>query len=165
MGLFSWLKKTGAKASTTAVEAASTVVDASKSASNEAFESRLTDQKKVMLTGLVNSLGLGIDNFDLEYGDGKVTVYGQVSSDKDKSMVVSALESADGISYVDNRISVTAPAVQTYTVKAGDSLSKISKAYYGDPMKYKEIFAANQDILDDPNKIFPGQELKIPNLG
>jgi len=164
MGLFSWLKKTGAKASTTAGNAANNTADAAKAAANEAFESRLADQKKVMLSGLVNGLGLDIENFDLEYNDGQVTVYGQVSSDNDKSMVISALESADGISYVDNRISVVAPAMQTYTVKSGDSLSKIAKAYYGDPMKYKEIFAANTDILDDPNKIYPGQELKIPNL-
>jgi len=160
MGLFSWLKKTGAKASTTAGE----TVDRAKDTANDAYESKLADQKKVMLTGLVNSLGVDIQNFDLEYNDSRVTVYGQVTSDGDKSMVVSALESADGINFVDNRISVTAPASKTYTVKSGDSLSKIAKEFYGDPMKYKEIFAANTDVLEDPNKIFPGQELKIPTL-
>lgn len=163
MGLFSWLKKTGAKASTTAGDTANTVKDQA----NEAYESNLAGQKKVMLTGLVNSLGVNIQNFDLEYNDSRVTVYGQVTADKDKSMVISALENADGINFVDNRISVTAPAApaaQSYTVKSGDSLSKIAKSFYGDPMKYKEIFAANQDILKDPNKIFPGQELKIPSL-
>jgi nucleoid-associated protein YgaU len=117
-----------------------------------------------MLTGLVDGLNLDIQNFDLEYSDGQVKVYGQVTSDADKEMVISALNTADGIRNVDNRISVVAPAHQTYVVKKGDSLSKIAKAYYGDPMKYKQIFAANTDLLDDPNKIFPGQELKIPKL-
>jgi len=166
MGLFSWLKKTGANASNAAGDAANSAknaANAAKDSANDAFEAKLESQKKVMLTGLVDSLGIDIQNFDLDYKDGQVAVYGQVNSDKDKSMLVSALQNADGIRFVDNRLSVTAPAVQTYTVKSGDSLSKIAKEFYGDPMKYKEIFAANQDILDDPNKIFPGQELKIPS--
>jgi len=51
---------------------------------------------------------------------------------------------------------------QTYTVKAGDSLSKISKAVYGNASEYMKIFEANRDILNDPNKISPGQNLRIP---
>jgi nucleoid-associated protein YgaU len=51
---------------------------------------------------------------------------------------------------------------KTYTVKAGDSLSKISKQFYGDPNEYMKIFEANRDQLRDPNVIQPGQELKIP---
>jgi len=164
MGLFSWLKKTGAKASTTAGEAVNNGVDNTNEAAEAAYENRLNGQKKIMLTGIVDSLNLNVQDFDLDYNSGVVKVYGQVSSDTDKNMILTALKSADGISSVDNRISVVAPAVQTYVVKAGDSLSKIAKAHYGDPMKYKEIFAANTDLLDDPNKIFPGQELKLPNL-
>ena len=51
---------------------------------------------------------------------------------------------------------------QTYTVKAGDTLSKISKQFYGNANDYMKIFNANRDQLDDPDKIKPGQELKIP---
>ena len=50
-----------------------------------------------------------------------------------------------------------------HEVKKGESLSKIAKQYYGDSNKYNAIFKANRDILDDPNMIHPGQELKIPN--
>jgi len=164
MGLFSWLKKTGAKASTNAGEAISAGADKANDAAEALYEKKLIDQKKIMLTGLVDGLHIDVQNFDLDYSDGIVKVYGQVSSDADKNIILSALNTADGISEVDSRISVVAPAQQTYVVKRGDSLSKISKAFYGDPMKYKQIFAANTDILDDPNKIFPGQELKIPNL-
>src|SRR5215470_13737948 len=59
----------------------------------------------------------------------------------------------------------TAPAVgsvKMYTVKAGDTLSKISKQFYGDANSYMKIFNANRDKLNDPDKIQPGQELKIP---
>jgi nucleoid-associated protein YgaU len=52
--------------------------------------------------------------------------------------------------------------MRTYTVQAGDSLSKISKEVYGNANDYMKIFEANRDILNDPNKINPGQKLKIP---
>jgi len=51
---------------------------------------------------------------------------------------------------------------QSYTVKPGDSLSKISKTVYGNANDYMKIFEANRDILNDPNKISPGQNLRIP---
>ena len=51
---------------------------------------------------------------------------------------------------------------RTYTVQAGDSLSKISKALYGNAGEYMKIFEANRDVLSDPNKITPGQTLRIP---
>ena len=54
------------------------------------------------------------------------------------------------------------PAARTYTVQAGDSLSKISKQFYGDATKYMKIFEANKDKLADPDKIKAGQELVIP---
>jgi len=53
-------------------------------------------------------------------------------------------------------------ATKIYVVKSGDSLSKIAKVEYGDANAWNRIFEANKDILKDPNKIFPGQKLKIP---
>jgi nucleoid-associated protein YgaU len=55
-------------------------------------------------------------------------------------------------------------AVKIHEVKSGDSLSKIAKQEYGDASKWTQIFEANKDILKDPNKIYPGQKLKIPPL-
>src|SRR6185503_11394110 len=56
----------------------------------------------------------------------------------------------------------TRGAATTYTVKAGDTLSKIAKEFLGDANAYREIFEANRDQLSDPDKIKPGQVLKIP---
>jgi LysM repeat protein len=56
-----------------------------------------------------------------------------------------------------------ASGARTYTVKAGDTLSKISKEFYGDPNRYQKIFEANRDKLENPDKIRAGQELTIPN--
>ena len=53
------------------------------------------------------------------------------------------------------------PASLMYEVKSGDTLSKIAKAHYGDPMKYQAIFEANQPMLSHPDKIYPGQELRL----
>jgi nucleoid-associated protein YgaU len=54
------------------------------------------------------------------------------------------------------------PYTQTHVVAAGDTLGKIAQKYYGDASLYKQIFDANRDVLKDPNKIFPGQKLRIP---
>lgn len=55
-----------------------------------------------------------------------------------------------------------APPEQIYTVAAGDSLSKISKKFYGDANQWKRIFEANRDQVKNPDLIHPGQKLKIP---
>lgn len=54
------------------------------------------------------------------------------------------------------------PYAQYHVVQKGESLSKIAEQYYGDMMLYPQIFEANRDILTDPNKIKPGQRLRIP---
>jgi len=54
------------------------------------------------------------------------------------------------------------PYTQTHVVAAGETLGKIAQKYYGDAALYKQIFDANRDVLKDPNKIFPGQKLRIP---
>ncbi|MCC6815579.1 MAG: LysM peptidoglycan-binding domain-containing protein [Saprospiraceae bacterium] len=51
-----------------------------------------------------------------------------------------------------------------HTVAKGESLSLIAKHYFKDPMKYKQIFEANKDVLNNPDLIHPGQELVIPNI-
>lgn len=56
----------------------------------------------------------------------------------------------------------TAPAYKMYTIQSGDSLSKIAKREYGNANDWRKIFEANQDIIKNPDKIFPGQEIRIP---
>lgn len=53
-------------------------------------------------------------------------------------------------------------AFKSYTIASGDSLSKIAKREYGNAGAWKKIFEANQDVIKDPDKIFPGQKIKIP---
>ena len=58
-----------------------------------------------------------------------------------------------------------AGAARSYTVKSGDTLSKIAKREYGDAGQWQRIFEANRDQIDNPDLIHPGQELKIPDGG
>ncbi len=66
-------------------------------------------------------------------------------------------------SNVQSHVSSTADAATNYTVAAGDTLSKIARHFYGDGNAWKRIFDANRDQLTDPDKIKPGQMLKIPS--
>jgi len=55
-----------------------------------------------------------------------------------------------------------APTYKMYTIKSGDTLSKIAKNEYGNANDWRKIVEANQDTIKNPDKIFPGQEIKIP---
>ncbi len=157
MGLFSFLKKAGSDIFKSKEE---------KAAEAAAEAAAMKQQRLTALRGVVDGLALPISDLELELDDDKVTVYGQTESQADKEKVVLALGNVAGIATVDDRISVVKPAPQAqfYEVKSGDSLSKIAKAHYGDPMKYPVIFEANKPMLKDPNLIYPGQVLRIPAL-
>jgi nucleoid-associated protein YgaU len=55
-----------------------------------------------------------------------------------------------------------APALRNYTIKSGDSLSKIARDFYGDAGEWQKIYQANKDKIKDPNMIYPGQKIIIP---
>lgn len=166
MGLFDFLKSAGSKILTK--KNASTVknkeiikMEKELAAKQEAL---LNKQKVVLLKGIVDSTGVKVKNLELDYSGDKVTIYGQVKKQGDKEKVIVALGNVGGVARVDDRISVSKPEPEAtfYTVKRGDSLSKIAKKMYGDPKLYKMIFEANQPMLKDPNLIYPGQTLRIP---
>ena len=84
----------------------------------------------------------------------------------EREKVILALGNVEGVGAVEDNIVVTNPEPEStfHEVKSGDTLSKISKEVYGDPMKYNIIFEANQPMLSHPDKIYPGQILRIPAL-
>ena len=105
--------------------------------------------------------------------DGKLHFVGSVKSEADKNEIWSAIKTIPSWQNdVVADIKVTgggaagsgaaAQSPRTYTVKAGDTLSKIAKEHLGDANAYMDIFNANKDQLSDPDKIKPGQVLKIP---
>ena len=160
MGIFDFFKKAGSGIFK------NEEAEAAKAAADEAAVAAANARKVSLLKDIVNSTGIDIEDLDIELDDDVITVYGSANNQAEKEKVILALGNVDGIAVVDDRISVEAsePASTFYTVKSGDTLSKISKAHYGDAMKYMDIFEANQPMLSDPNKIYPGQVLRIPNL-
>lgn len=118
------------------------------------------------LRRLLEGLGLKIENIRVTYDDGVATVRGKAASQAEREKAVLALGNTQGVSRVVDEMEVVAPAPEAkfYTVARGDTLSKIAKAHYGDPMKYPVIFEANKPMLTDPDKIYPGQVLRIPPI-
>jgi nucleoid-associated protein YgaU len=111
----------------------------------------------------------GVKLQNLHVQDNKLFIKGAAPSDAAKNAVWNAIKSADP-SYGDLTADITVdpslpqpkPAEQAYTVQAGDTLSKISKHFYGDANRYMKIFDANKDTLKNPDLIKPGQVLRIP---
>jgi nucleoid-associated protein YgaU len=114
----------------------------------------------------VIGLGLEVEDLSVAYNDGIATVNGTVPSQAEAEKVVLAVGNTKGVEQVDSRLTVVEPAPEAvmYTVQPGDSLSKIAKEQYGDAMKFGAIFEANQPMLTDADKIYPGQVLRIPVL-
>ncbi len=121
-------------------------------------------QKGETLTRVVTDLGLKVEGFRVKFRDGKATLMGKAASQADKEKIVLMVGNTHGVGQVDDQLQVEKPEAEAklYTVKSGDSLSKIAKAHYGDAMKYMTIFEANRPMLKDPDKIYPGQVLRIP---
>ncbi len=113
----------------------------------------------------VAKVGLGNPNVQATVDGDKVTVTGEVGSQEEKEKILLALGNIAGVATVDDQITVAGPvaqAAQFVTVEKGDTLSAISKRVYGDPNKYQKIFEANKPLLSHPDKIYPGQVLRIP---
>jgi nucleoid-associated protein YgaU len=93
-----------------------------------------------------------------------VKVTGSAASQEEKEKIVLALGNVAGVAKVEEKIDVSGDGSQStfYTVKSGDTLSAIAKAHYGDANKYMTIFEANKPMLTHPDKIYPGQVLRIP---
>jgi len=130
--------------------------DAANRAAGEAIENYIKSQ------------GLDATGLDAEF-DGAtrtVKVYGVAADQATKEKILLCCGNVKGVAAVDDQMSVsTASAEATYyTVKSGDTLSAISKSVYGDANKYNGIFEANKPMLSSPDRIYPGQVLRIPPL-
>lgn len=110
---------------------------------------------------------LNIKDGNVVEENGTLKVSGTARTQYDKNLIWDAIKEIGGSSPTDIKADIKVADVSVYhrhTVKSGETLGKIAKQYYKDAMKYKEIFAANSDILKNPDLIHPGQELIIPNL-
>ena len=164
MGLMSFMKSAGeklfgigeAKAATAAVAAAPTP-------ENIAALSQAAGQA---IVGYIHAQGLNVNGLDVSFDapSATVTVAGVVDDQATKEKVLLCCGNVAGVEAVNDMLTVNAPEpeAQWHVVVSGDSLSKIAKNFYGDAMKYPVIFEANKPMLSHPDKIYPGQMLRIP---
>lgn len=156
MGLLSFFKGAGEKLFSSK--------DANAKPAAEAAATNIEAIKKY-----IQAQGLKVDGLEITFDSAqdKVKVSGKVADQTTKEKVLLCCGNIQGVGSVEDNLTVTnpTPASQYYTVKSGDTLSKISKQYYGDPNKYTLIFEANRPMLSSPDKIYPGQSLRIPPQG
>jgi nucleoid-associated protein YgaU len=111
-----------------------------------------------------------IKDLAVEFDDGTITLCGECMSEGDRSQVILIAGNVQGVGkVVANDLTAPAPKPEEpeekfeyYEIQSGDSLSAIAKRYYGKPMEYKRIFEANRNVIENPDRIYPGQKIKIP---
>ena len=110
---------------------------------------------------------LGIQNGNVQEENGQLKVWGTANTPYEKNLIWDEIKRVGGENPSDIMADIKVADESIYarhTVASGESLSKIAKHYFKDPMKYNAIFEANTNILKNPDMIHPGQELIIPNL-
>lgn len=121
----------------------------------------------------LDRLDLEVEDRELELDGGRVVVRGTVAGPVDRERVILALGNVAGIEEVRDELSLPGEPADTasaesggeprfHTVEKGDTLSALAKRYYGDPTRYEVIFEANRPMLQNPDKIYVGQTLRIP---
>jgi nucleoid-associated protein YgaU len=107
----------------------------------------------------------GIQNLNVEFKDGKVSLSGDAASAEAMEKAVLIAGNVHGVGEV-NADQVKAPAqtgkVDYYIIQQGDSLSAIAKKFLGNANAYPKIFEANREVIQDPDKIYAGQKIRIP---
>ncbi|SCK31838.1 LysM domain-containing protein [Variovorax sp. HW608] len=155
MGLLSFIKEAGEKLfGASAAEAATATPDAEQAAA-------------AAIKTYIETQNLGLTDLGVTYSaaNGLVTLSGSAPSQEASEKASLAAGNVANVTQVDNNL-VAPPAepAQYHDVVRGDTLSAISKKYYGDANKYNAIFEANKPMLSNPDKIYPGQKLRIPKL-
>lgn len=153
MGLFSFIKDAGEK-----LLGRGEAAKADPAAANEAAANAIKNY--------IGSMNLGADNLAVAFdgASGSVTVSGTAKTQDIKEKILLCCGNVAGVGQVVDNLKVAEPAEEPrfYTVVRGDTLSKIAKQHYGNANDYMKIFEANKPMLTHPDKIYPGQTLRIP---
>ncbi len=165
MGLFSFAKDIGDKIFHRNKDATPASQPASTPAATPAAPAEPSAQEIANLLIQRIQQNAKINNLSVNYnGDtDTVTINGSAPTQADREKAILAAGNVQHVAQVQDNISVDTPEPESrmYTVKSGDTLSKIAQEVYGNG-DYMKIFEANKPLLSDPNKIYPGQVLRIP---
>ena len=157
MSLISFIKEAGEKLfghTAPAADAPAANVDAANKTAADA------------ITAYIGTQNLKVDGLAIAFdgATGTVSVSGQAPDQATKEKVILCCGNVSGVTKVSDAMTVAAPADESrwYTVVRGDTLSAIAKSQYGNANEYPKIFEANKPMLTNPDKIYPGQVLRIP---
>jgi nucleoid-associated protein YgaU len=164
MGMLSFIKEAGEKLfGRGEAKAAQEAAAASPTPENVAALSQTAGDA---IETYIETMNLKVEGLDVGFDapSGTVTVSGIAPDQQTKEKVVLCCGNVAHVAAVNDLMTVAnpEPESQWYVVVSGDNLSKISKQYYGTPNKYTQIFEANKPMLTHPDKIYPGQVLRIP---
>jgi nucleoid-associated protein YgaU len=164
MGMFSFIKEAGEKLfGRGEAKAAQEAAAAKPTPENiEALSKAAGDA----IATYINSMNLNVQALEIGFdaASATVTVSGVAPDQATKEKVLLCCGNVATVAAVNDLMTVSnpEPESQWHVVVSGDNLSKISKHFYGTPNKYPQIFEANKPMLTHPDKIYPGQVLRIP---
>ncbi len=153
------------------------LLDFLKDAGKDLFGGKTETAAEKIKAEIEGALGSNVSNLGVRFDNGKVTLQGEAKSLAAKEKAALLAGNVRGVTSVDDgglrvagaaaSTATTAGATTTaasryYTIKSGDTLSKIAKEMYGDASAYDKIFDANREVIGDPDKIYPGQQIRIP---
>ncbi|WP_291994703.1 peptidoglycan-binding protein LysM [Candidatus Accumulibacter sp. ACC003] len=170
MGLFDFVKEAGEKLFRSAdAEAVSKSLDSTPD--GEAAKAKLSEMNRSAgdaIEAYITTQGLPVTGLTVTFdgANATATVFGVAGDQASKEKILLCCGNVSGVSIVHDMLSVdqSEPEALFYTVVAGDNLSKVAKIHYDNANKYMLIFEANKPMLSHPDKIYPGQMLRIPPL-
>lgn len=168
MGLLSFLKDAGEKLFHTDKAAGQPPAATKTLPDAPANNARTLEQaEEQAILHYISTQNLSADNLRVQFDSATatVTVTGTAPDQATHEKIILCCGNVQGVAHVNDQMKVMeseAVESQWYTVARGDTLSKISKEFYGDANKYMRIFEANKPMLASPDKIYPGQMLRIP---
>ena len=167
MGIFSFAKDMGDKIFNRDDEKHQAQQETKADASTPVKETEPSAQSVAnILLRRIQQQHLNINNLKVKYNGTTDTaeISGVAKTQADREKAIIAIGNVQNVAKVIDNIDIEedAPESTMYTVESGDSLSKIAQEVYGSSDDYMKIFEANKPMLSDPNKIYPGQVLRIP---
>ncbi|PAP77811.1 peptidoglycan-binding protein LysM [Rubrivirga marina] len=151
------------------------LLDFLKDAGKDLFGGKSGNEAEEIKKEIERALGDNVSGLGVRFDNGKVTLQGTAKSVAAKEKAALIAGNVKGVTSVSDdgmRVSsaqtagaatASAPAASRYyTIQSGDTLSKIAKEHYGDANAYNKIFEANREVIGDPDKIYPGQQIRIP---
>ncbi len=167
MGIFSFAKDIGDKIFNRDDDKHDAKVETKADANVPAKASEPSAQSVAsLLLRRIQQQNLNISNLKVKYNGSTDTaeISGHAKTQADREKAIIAIGNVQNVAKVIDNIDIEedAPESTMYTVKSGDSLSKVAQNVYGSSADYMKIFEANKPMLSDPNKIYPGQVLRIP---